>query len=140
MPTTSTVDVTAGSGTHVATYDITEDAATKKIQRVGLNTSAGAEINFLPNAASNGMTESRVVALATSNTSTSLKASAGNIYEIDVFNTAAYTVFLKFYNKASAPTVGTDTPIWTIPIAAGTGYSNSFAFGGSNVVLIAERA
>jgi len=25
--------------------------------------------------------------------------------------------------------VASDTPIWTIPIAAGTGYSKSFAFG-----------
>jgi hypothetical protein len=33
--------------------------------------------------------------------------------------------FLKLYNKASAPTVGTDTPLMTIPIAAG---GNSFAY------------
>jgi hypothetical protein len=38
-------------------------------------------------------------------------------------------VFLKLYNKASAPTVGTDTPVFTIPLKAGTGYSKSFLYG-----------
>lgn len=90
----------------------------------------GNPVAFLPNATANGATSSRVVSTA-SNNLTNLKASAGNIYEIDVFNVAAYTVFLKIYNKASAPVVASDTPIWTIPIEAGTGYSKSFAFGKS---------
>jgi hypothetical protein len=77
---------------------------------------------------SSGTTASRVVAAASTN-ATSLKASAGNIFEIDVFNVAAYDVFLKLYNKASAPTVGTDTPVFTIPLKAGTGYSKSFLYG-----------
>ena len=83
---------------------------------------------LLPTATASGVTPSRVVAAASTN-ATSLKASAGQVYEIDVFNPAAYTVFLKFYNKASAPTVGTDTPVWTIPIQAGGGYSRSFYEG-----------
>lgn len=83
---------------------------------------------FSPTATANGATSSRVNSAASTN-ATSLKASAGQGYEIDVFNNAAYNVFLKFYNKASAPTVGTDTPIWTIPIQAGGGYSKSFRYG-----------
>lgn len=89
-----------------------------------------------PRAAANGTTSSRVVAAASTN-ATSLKASAGNITEIDVFNVAAYDVFLKFYNKASAPTIGTDTPVWTIPIKAGTGYAREFALGKSFATGIA---
>lgn len=77
---------------------------------------------------SNGLTASRVNAAASTN-ATNLKASAGNIFEIDVYNVAAYDVFLKLYNKASAPTVGTDTPVWTIPIKAGTGFSRVFPMG-----------
>lgn len=77
---------------------------------------------------SNGMTSSRVVAAASTN-ATNLKASNGAIGEIDVFNVAAYDVFLKIYNKASSPTVGTDTPVWTVPIKAGTGYSRHFPRG-----------
>lgn len=46
MSTTSAVDVTAGSGTHVATYSITEDAETKQLQRVTLSTSTGVEVDF----------------------------------------------------------------------------------------------
>lgn len=87
-------------------------------------------------AVANGQTSSRVVAAASTN-ATSLKASAGNAYQIDLFNVAAYDVFFKFYNKASAPTVGTDTPTWTIPIKAGTGYSNRFPFGKSFATGIA---
>lgn len=83
---------------------------------------------LLPTVTANGATSSRVNAAA-SNNLTSVKASAGQLYEIDVFNPAAYTVFLKFYNKASAPVVASDTPIWTIPIQAGGGYSKSFKNG-----------
>jgi len=79
-------------------------------------------------ASSNGSTASRVNAAASTN-ATSLKASAGQLYTIDVFNVAAYNVFLKLYNKASAPTVGTDTPIMTIPVQAGGGYSKTWPMG-----------
>lgn len=81
-----------------------------------------------PSATANGQTSSRVNSAASTN-ATNLKASAGQVGEVDVFNNAAYAVFLKFYNKASAPTVGTDTPVWTIPVAAGGGFSKSFPRG-----------
>lgn len=44
--TTSNIPITAGSGTIVATNSISEDAATKQLQRIVLNTSAGAEVDF----------------------------------------------------------------------------------------------
>lgn len=81
-------------------------------------------------ATANGLTSSRVNAAATTN-ATSVKASSGQLYSIDVFNVAAYNVFLKLYNKASAPTVGTDTPVLTIPIQAGGGYSKTWTMGRS---------
>lgn len=87
-------------------------------------------------AAANGLTSSRVNSAASTN-ATSLKASAGNVGEIDVFNNAAYAVYLKFYNKASAPTVGTDTPTWTIPIPSGGGFARSFPRGKSFATGIA---
>jgi hypothetical protein len=85
-------------------------------------------VSSSPKSTSNGTTSSRVVSAASTN-ATNLKTSAGTIAQVDLFNVAAYDVFLKFYNKASAPTVGTDTPVWTIPIKTGTGYSNGFIFG-----------
>lgn len=76
----------------------------------------------------NGATPSRINAAASTN-ATSLKASSGQVYSIDVYNSAAYSVYLKLYNKASAPTVGTDTPVMTIPIASGGGYSKTWQTG-----------
>ena len=95
------------------------------------NVQGGAPVTVgavVPTATGNGSTSSRVKAAASTN-ATSLKASAGQIYSIDVFNNAAYNVYLKLYNKASAPTVGTDTPVWTIPVAAGGGFSREFPRG-----------
>lgn len=51
MATTSAVDVTAGSGTHVATYSITEDSETKMLQRVVLADNSGADFGTSANPA-----------------------------------------------------------------------------------------
>jgi len=67
--------------------------------------------------AQDGYTPYKLNSAATTN-ATSLKASAGEVGMIVAFNTSAAAKFLKFYNKASAPTVGTDTPILTLPIPA----------------------
>lgn len=56
-------------------------------------------------------------AAATTNAAV-VKATAGTLYSILVSNTAASTVFLKFYNKATAPTVGTDVPVAVVPVPA----------------------
>lgn len=63
---------------------------------------------------------------AASNNATSLKASAGQVYGYRVFNAAAYPVYLKFYNKASAPSPGSDTPVWVVGVAAGQAASDTF--------------
>ena len=41
---------------------------------------------------------------------TSVKASPGKLFLVNGYNSTATTTYLKFYNKATAPTVGTDTP------------------------------
>jgi len=79
-------------------------------------------------AGTNGLTSSRVVAAASTN-ATSLKATPGRIARMDLFNTSASIRYFKLYNKASAPTVGTDTPVLTIPIAANGQYLANFEFG-----------
>lgn len=61
------------------------------------------------------------IAAATTN-ATSVKTSAGLLYSVSISNPTSSPVFLKVYNKASAPTVGTDVPVLTIPIAA-NGYA-----------------
>ncbi len=62
----------------------------------------------------------RIKALASSTNATSVKATAGMVHGIIVGNNAASARFLKFYDKASAPVVGTDTPLFTVIIPANT--------------------
>lgn len=71
---------------------------------------------------SGGLTIAHLVAAATTNP-TSLKASAGQVGFASGFNLAAYPVYLKFFNKASVPTPGTDTPIWVEGIPAGARFT-----------------
>jgi hypothetical protein len=48
-----------------------------------------------------------------------VKGSAGQVYFLHVINTSAGNRYLKLYNKATAPTVGTDTPAMTLMVPAG---------------------
>ena len=60
---------------------------------------------------------SSITSAATTN-ATSIKTSAGNIYAMSVNNFGATDVYVKLYNKASAPTVGTDVPRAVIKVPA----------------------
>src|SRR5574343_309017 len=66
-----------------------------------------------------GATPYKLISAATTN-ATSVKASAGQLYSIIAIGTTANIRYLKFYNKASAPTVGTDVPVLTIPVPGNT--------------------
>jgi len=52
---------------------------------------------------------------ATTN-ATSVNAAATDLFSIWVYNSNAAVRYLKIYDKASAPTVGTDTPELVIPL------------------------
>ncbi len=78
--------------------------------------------------ASGGATMHKTVSAASTN-ATSVKGSAGTVYGIQVTNVNAAARYLKLYNKASAPTVGTDTPVKTLVIPGNT------AGAGSNVPI-----
>lgn len=56
-----------------------------------------------------------------------LLAGSRALYEFSVFNPTAATVYVKLYNKSTAPTVGTDIPAITIPVA--TNQLVAFEFG-----------
>lgn len=58
----------------------------------------------------------RLLSAAASTNATSVKGSAGRLYKIQGYNAAAAVRYLKLYNKATAPTVGTDTPVRTIAL------------------------
>ena len=59
---------------------------------------------------------SRLLSSAASTNATVVKGSAGRAYKIRGYNAAAAVRYLKLYNKATAPTVGTDTPVATIAL------------------------
>src|SRR5580704_2030500 len=67
----------------------------------------------------NNALPSRVVSASGTN-ATSVKATAGILMGYRLSNTAASVRFFKLYNKGSAPTVGTDTPVETILLPAGS--------------------
>ena len=71
----------------------------------------------------------RIVSAAASTNGTSVKASAGDVLRISGRNVAAAARYLKLYNKASAPTVGTDTPVLTEYLPAGASFELSFPGG-----------
>ena len=76
-----------------------------------------------------GWTPYKLISAATTN-ATSVKASAGQVGYAMVTNTNAAARFLKLYNKASAPTVGTDTPVHTFLIPGNTsGFTINFGLG-----------
>lgn len=80
----------------------------------------------------NGFMPSHYISAATTN-ATNVKASAGDIGGIQAYNNSATVYYLKIYDKATAPTVGTDTPVKTIVIPAntsGAGSNISFASPG----------
>lgn len=78
--------------------------------------------------ATGGYTPAKLISAATTN-ATSVKASAGTVGYITASNTNAAARYLKLYNKASAPTVGTDTPVHTFLIPGNT------AGAGTNIPL-----
>jgi hypothetical protein len=77
---------------------------------------------------------STINSLATTN-ATVVKASTGDLYEISLTNTSAAAKFFKLYNKASAPTVGTDVPILIITIPANSEKSLEFGDQGKRFTL-----
>lgn len=75
-----------------------------------------------------------VVTAATTNAAF-VKALAGNLMEISISNVTAATIYVKLYNKATAPTVGTDVPLVTIPVLAGAVASFEYGFMGKRFNL-----
>ena len=73
-----------------------------------------------------GTTQTSVNSAASTNAAVA-KASAANLYCAMINNTTAAAKFVRFYNKATAPTVGTDTPVLVITVPANS--SKEIEFG-----------
>jgi hypothetical protein len=77
------------------------------------------KVNLTPQT-TGGATSFTLISAASTN-STLVKASAGVLYMVVATNNSATVSFLKMYNKATAPTVGTDVPVLTFMIPANGG-------------------
>lgn len=91
-------------------------------------TNAGTFATQVTAATTGGYTPAKLISAATTN-ATSVKASAGTIGYLTASNINASPRYLKIYNKASAPTVGTDVPVHTFIIPGNT------AGAGTNIPL-----
>lgn len=106
--------------TKFSPYDLTP-----RVQAVAQATPSNLNVMTTPYSTSNY----NVVSAASTNAA-SVKSSAASLFEITVSNPTATAIYVKLYNKASAPTVGTDVPVLTIPVAAGATVPMSFGSQG----------
>lgn len=88
------------------------------VASIAAGTNAIGDVGSIPRT-SGGLSMSKTVSAATTN-ATVVKASAGQVYSVQVFNVNAAARYLKLYNKATSPTVGTDVPVKTILIPGNT--------------------
>ena len=101
------------SGTMVLEYNT---VTTGNLNPAGTNATVSGTVTANQGTLASG-TAISVVSTASTNASNQ-KSTAGNLFEITASNPTATAAYLKLYNKASAPTVGTDVPVMTIPVAA----------------------
>ncbi len=74
---------------------------------------------FVPSfKAAGGTTGGAATARVVTGTTGVIKASAGQLYSLSAYNSNAGVRYLQLYNKATAPTLSTDTPVMTFPLLA----------------------
>ena len=91
----------------------------------------GNTVNTPSSDGTNGTTPYKLISTASTNSNV-VKASGGNLYSIIAIGQTSTIKYLKIYNKATAPTVGTDVPLMTVPVPAnvqGAGVSIAFTIG-----------
>lgn len=84
----------------------------------------------IASATTGGCTPGKLLSAASTN-STSIKGSVGTLCKVTAINTTAVVYYLKFYNKATAPTCNSDTVVATYPVP----FAASSAGGGISVNL-----
>lgn len=75
----------------------------------------GTGINFVTTASTNVLVQ---------------KASIGNLTEMSAYNFTASPIYIKIFNKATAPVLGTDSPNVVIPVLAGAAFFTEFGAAG----------
>src|SRR5260221_800633 len=83
----------------------------------------------VPNAATTGGSTPYHLVSAASTNATTVKGSAGQVYNYNILNTNAAIRYVHLYNKASNPSVGTDVPVKTFQVPATGQIAGSFPVG-----------
>jgi hypothetical protein len=105
------------NGGTIATSNGTVSANTARIAIASDNTAnSNPWLDTLVPSAAQGSSSTHHLISAASTNATSVKGSAGTVGVLQCSNINAAVRYLKLYNKATAPTVGTDTPVMTIAI------------------------
>jgi hypothetical protein len=66
---------------------------------------------------------SRIASAGASTNATVAKASSGSLHFVSGYNAAVAVRYLKLYDKATSPTVGTDVPFLTIALPASSAFN-----------------
>jgi hypothetical protein len=90
-----------------------------KLQGLSVDASGVQNTHVTPQT-TGGLTVSRFLSAASTN-ALNAKASAGQVYGWSLQNNTATARFVKLYNKATSPTVGTDTPFMTLMVPPNSG-------------------
>ena len=123
--------------TFASTYFGTSSSSTAPIYVTGGLTDAQLRATPVPisprpnTTGTNGTTAYKLISTASTNAN-NVKASGGNLYSIIAIGLTSTVRYLKIYSKATAPTVGTDVPLMTIPVPAntqGAGVALPFSMG-----------
>jgi len=117
------VSITAGAGTIIGTEDIGGGVQIQRVKMQWGGAGTAAEVanatplpvNIIPNG---GQGASRYYRTSTATTNAdTIVGAAATLYHISATNTNASVRYLRLYNKASNPTVGSDAVVhcWAIP-------------------------
>lgn len=96
------------------------------------NANGGYSVSIDQSASATGgiSTTARLASAANSTNATSVKTSAGRVYNAQGYNAAAYPVYLVLYDSAASPPVpGTTVIRKKIPIPAGSAFALDWAVG-----------
>jgi hypothetical protein len=125
------VDLTSGSAAQVSTANAASRGSSNSVSVLLARTYPMEYNGSSWDQRTKANATSRIPSAANTTNATSAKASAGEVHQITAYNTTAAVKYLKLYNKASAPTVGTDTPTHTLPIPPNGSLAVSFPNGGA---------
>jgi hypothetical protein len=103
------------------TTDTNAGNASAGTQRVVLATNQPTVATTSLPAATDGASVARLASSAASTNATNVKGSGGCVYGVHFLNTNAAVRYVHLYNKATSPTVGTDTPLITLPCPPNNG-------------------